>query len=218
MDLYLFDDPLSAVDAHVGKHIFEQLIGPRGMLRRKTRVLVTHGIAYLPFTDYIYVMKNGEITRAGTYQTLINEKGEFADFLKSHINPEDVDILEGSSLIEDLKNVLDEESLVALRERRQSQAAAAAASESELFSSVEQFMPPKRQSVHERKGTDQQQKVARQERLRASIGIAPVDKLIEAERSETDSVKISVYLNYFKAAGIPFAVGTFVLYLVFQGR
>lgn len=34
-DIYLFDDPLSAVDAHVGKHIFENVIGPKGMLRNK---------------------------------------------------------------------------------------------------------------------------------------------------------------------------------------
>lgn len=35
MDLYLFDDPLSAVDSHVGKHIFERVIGPQGMLKKK---------------------------------------------------------------------------------------------------------------------------------------------------------------------------------------
>lgn len=34
-DVYLLDDPLSAVDAHVGKHIFESVIGPKGMLRNK---------------------------------------------------------------------------------------------------------------------------------------------------------------------------------------
>lgn len=36
-DVYLFDDPLSAVDAHVGKHIFEHVIGPKGMLKNKVR-------------------------------------------------------------------------------------------------------------------------------------------------------------------------------------
>ena len=34
-ELYLLDDPLSAVDAHVGKHIFEQVVGDHGVLRNK---------------------------------------------------------------------------------------------------------------------------------------------------------------------------------------
>merc|ERR1712223_458613 len=41
-DIYLLDDPLSAVDSHVGKHIFENVIGPNGILSNKTRLLVTH--------------------------------------------------------------------------------------------------------------------------------------------------------------------------------
>lgn len=34
-DIYLLDDPLSAVDAHVGKHIFEKVVGPMGLLKNK---------------------------------------------------------------------------------------------------------------------------------------------------------------------------------------
>jgi ABC-type multidrug transport system fused ATPase/permease subunit len=37
-DIYLLDDPLSAVDAHVGKHIFEQIVGPKGLLRSKVHI------------------------------------------------------------------------------------------------------------------------------------------------------------------------------------
>jgi len=56
-DVYFLDDPLSAVDSHVGKHIFENVIGPSGILRKKTRLLVTHGITYLPEVDIIIVLK-----------------------------------------------------------------------------------------------------------------------------------------------------------------
>ena len=73
-DLYYLDDPLSAVDAHVGKHIFEKVIGPTGILKSKTRVLVTHGITYLPKVDQIIVMKNGEISEVGTYKQLLDKK------------------------------------------------------------------------------------------------------------------------------------------------
>ena len=36
-DIYVFDDPLSAVDAHVGREIFDRVMGPNGMLQGKTR-------------------------------------------------------------------------------------------------------------------------------------------------------------------------------------
>lgn len=41
-DVYLLDDPLSAVDAHVSKHIFDNLIGPEGVLKGKVRKNCTH--------------------------------------------------------------------------------------------------------------------------------------------------------------------------------
>lgn len=67
-DVYLFDDPLSAVDSHVGKHIFDNVLGESGMLKGKTRLLVTHAVVFLPKVDEIYVMVNGEITESGSYK------------------------------------------------------------------------------------------------------------------------------------------------------
>uniref|UniRef100_A0A8D0L527 Multidrug resistance-associated protein 1 n=1 Tax=Sphenodon punctatus TaxID=8508 RepID=A0A8D0L527_SPHPU len=87
-DVYLFDDPLSAVDAHVGKHIFEKVIGPKGILKKKTRVLVTHGVSYLPLMDTIIVMTDGEISEMGSYQELLKQDGAFAEFLRTYANAE----------------------------------------------------------------------------------------------------------------------------------
>lgn len=84
-DIYFLDDPLSAVDSHVGKHIFEQVLGPGGMLGKKTRLLVTHGIQYLPQVNHIYVLKDGEISESGGYQQLLDKKGAFAEFLIQHL-------------------------------------------------------------------------------------------------------------------------------------
>lgn len=90
-DIYFLDDPLSAVDSHVGKHIFEKVIGPQGLLKNKTRVLVTHGITYLPQVDGIVVLKNGEVSEMGTYKELLDKKGAFAEFLVQHITEADED-------------------------------------------------------------------------------------------------------------------------------
>ena len=85
-DVYLLDDPLSAVDSHVGKHIFEQVIGPQGLLKNKTRILVTNSVAFLNQMDYIVVMKKGRISEAGSYKELLANKGDFAEYLMEHLS------------------------------------------------------------------------------------------------------------------------------------
>lgn len=67
-EIYIFDDPLSAVDAHVGKHIFDNLMSETGILKGKTRFLVTHALSYLPRVDEIHVMLDGRITESGSYK------------------------------------------------------------------------------------------------------------------------------------------------------
>uniref|UniRef100_A0A8C5WVV7 ABC-type glutathione-S-conjugate transporter n=1 Tax=Laticauda laticaudata TaxID=8630 RepID=A0A8C5WVV7_LATLA len=86
--VYLLDDPLSAVDAPVGWHIFNHILGPNGLLKEKTRILVTNTIHILPMVDNIIVMVNGEISEMGSWQELIRKQGAFADFLRSQ-NPEE---------------------------------------------------------------------------------------------------------------------------------
>ncbi|KYR03153.1 ABC transporter C family protein [Tieghemostelium lacteum] len=87
-DIYLFDDPLSAVDAHVGKSIFKDVISNQtGLLKDKTRILVTHAVHYLPYVDRIVMMKNGKIVETGTFDELMNNNGSFAK-LMSHESKE----------------------------------------------------------------------------------------------------------------------------------
>uniref|UniRef100_A0A8B9S531 ABC-type glutathione-S-conjugate transporter n=1 Tax=Apteryx owenii TaxID=8824 RepID=A0A8B9S531_APTOW len=87
--IYLLDDPLSAVDAHVRQHIFEHVLGPNGLLKNKTRVLVTHTINILPQVDNIVVLVDGTISEVGSYQELLQKNGTFAEFLHSHITAEE---------------------------------------------------------------------------------------------------------------------------------
>uniref|UniRef100_A0A8B9TR09 ABC-type glutathione-S-conjugate transporter n=1 Tax=Anas platyrhynchos TaxID=8839 RepID=A0A8B9TR09_ANAPL len=87
--IYLLDDPLSAVDAHVGQHIFEHVLGPNGLLKNKTRVLVTHTISILHQVDNIVVLVDGMISEIGSYQELLQRNGAFAEFLHSHSTAEE---------------------------------------------------------------------------------------------------------------------------------
>ncbi|CAG8727944.1 8123_t:CDS:2, partial [Racocetra persica] len=81
-DIVLLDDPLSAVDAHVGKYLFTNCI--QGALAKKTRVLVTHHLHYLPHVDYIICMEDGEIAEQGTYEELMKDGKAFAKLIAEY--------------------------------------------------------------------------------------------------------------------------------------
>ncbi|KAF9288796.1 hypothetical protein BGZ68_010621 [Mortierella alpina] len=83
-DVYLLDDPLSAVDAHVDQHLWQNLIGPNGLLKHKTRVLVTHGIHHLEHVDQIVVFKEGAISETGEYGQLMKARSAFYQLIKDH--------------------------------------------------------------------------------------------------------------------------------------
>jgi len=65
-DIYLLDDPLSAVDIHVGTHLFEKAI--KRFLHGKIRVLVTHQLQHLKDTDKILLLKLGRVEFNGSYR------------------------------------------------------------------------------------------------------------------------------------------------------
>ncbi|XP_037372212.1 ATP-binding cassette sub-family C member 12 isoform X6 [Talpa occidentalis] len=78
-ELYLLDDPLSAVDAHVGKHVFEECI--KKTLRGKTIVLVTHQLQLLESCDEVILLEDGEICEKGTHKELMEERGCYAKLI-----------------------------------------------------------------------------------------------------------------------------------------
>lgn len=77
--LYLLDDPLSAVDAHVGKHVFEECI--KKTLKGKTVVLVTHQLQFLESCDEVILLEDGEICEKGTHKELMEERGRYAKLI-----------------------------------------------------------------------------------------------------------------------------------------
>lgn len=84
-DIFILDDPLSAVDSHVGKHIYDNVISENGILKGKTRFLVTHSMVFISQVDEILVMVNGEITESGNYRELLAQKKAFAEFLLQYL-------------------------------------------------------------------------------------------------------------------------------------
>ncbi|TYJ52875.1 hypothetical protein B9479_006510 [Cryptococcus floricola] len=71
-DIYLLDDPLAAVDSHVGRHIFDKVIGPNGLLAGKARILCTNAVTFLPQADSLIMLRKGIVLERGTYADAMN--------------------------------------------------------------------------------------------------------------------------------------------------
>lgn len=186
-DIYLFDDPLSAVDAHVGKHIFENVIGPKGMLKNKTRILVTHSMSYLPQVDVIIVMSGGKISEMGSYQELLARDGAFAEFLRTYASaeqeqdPEDNGVTGVSGPGKEAKQ-MENGMLVTDSAGKQLQR--------QLSSSSSYSGDVSRQ--HNSTAELQKDGAKKEETW----------KLMEADKAQTGQVKLSVYWDYMKAIGL----------------
>ncbi|KAK3771211.1 hypothetical protein RRG08_053354 [Elysia crispata] len=230
-DIYILDDPLSAVDSHVGKHIFTHVIGDRGLLKGKTRILVTHGAHWLPLVDSIIVLENGWITESGSYEDLMAQKGAFSEFIKTYLLGGDA---EGHSGDED-------PDISAIRAKLRTDAESAL---SDIGTSGDemvrrQFSRSKSQdpdfkdrckSTAFRKRCNSQVLYQESVTLTASglhqvptylydeevIEETVAGKLVQDEKMEKGKVKLSVFWSYTRAMGRNLMALAFILFALFQ--
>ncbi|KAI8125132.1 Multidrug resistance-associated protein 1 [Lucilia cuprina] len=214
-DLYFLDDPLSAVDSHVGKHIFEEVVGPKGLLAKKTRILVTHGITFLPQTDNIYVMKMGEIVHSedGTYQELLNKKGDFSDFLLQHIQEGNEEVEDLDVIKQQLEGTLQSDELKGKFEKVIKLARTESLSDSVSVRSFESGRSSLRRRRVDRQDSETSMISATS---KTKLQIEEQGKLIETEKSRTGGVEFAVYKHYIKSVGIFLSMATLILNFVFQ--
>ncbi|XP_010022988.1 PREDICTED: multidrug resistance-associated protein 6 [Nestor notabilis] len=185
--VYLLDDPLSAVDAHVGQHIFEYVLGPNGLLKDKTRVLVTHTINVLPQVDNIVFLVDGMISEIGSYQELLQRNGAFAEFLHSHVTAEEK-AGAGFPGIGDTKGTI--------TSRNDS-------SHDKLFSDISA-----KSSAMGRETTPGSQD--------CTTAAATKGRLTKGEKSQHGRVHTSIYAAYLKATGLPLCVYIILLFMCQQ--
>ncbi|GAV84898.1 ABC_tran domain-containing protein/ABC_membrane domain-containing protein [Cephalotus follicularis] len=81
-DIYLLDDPFSAVDAHTATSLFNDYV--MGALAGKAVLLVTHQVDFLPAFDTVLLMSDGKILQAAPYQELLACSQEFQDLVNAH--------------------------------------------------------------------------------------------------------------------------------------
>ncbi|KAJ3358588.1 hypothetical protein GGF32_010109 [Allomyces javanicus] len=190
-DIFLLDDPLSAVDAHVGGYLFNETIA--GALRDKTIVLVTHALHFVPKADYVVYLKDGRIAEQGTFQQLMEADGDFAQQMKSfggldHHSDSDAESAQGSGSGSDETADL----TVAVATATATPAAIAKAKEASVPAGLNA----------------------------AANGKAAPHKLMQAEERMAGAVDWSVYMAYFRATGgmlgVAIILGVLILSQVFR--
>ncbi|KAK2866207.1 hypothetical protein Q7C36_002263 [Tachysurus vachellii] len=198
-DVYLLDDPLSAVDAHVGKHIFDNVIGPEGALRQKTRILVTHSISFLPQVDNIMVIVEGRVSEMGSYQDLLNENGAFAEFLRNYSLEEIMEDDEVTEVLIDEEELFPDDALSIHTDMVDQEPAVNEARRQfmrQISIMSNDMENPRTKSVRKRRLSERRHGEPPPEKKESKV-----EKLIQAETTETGHVKLKVYWEYVKAVG-----------------
>ena len=203
-DIYLLDDPLSAVDAHVGRHIFDKVIGINGFLKNKTRLFVTHAIQYVPECDAIMMVDQGRIVEGPeSFNSLVSRKDQSLiwklvnEFLserysaESTVDNESVD-LEQLDELADLAGI-------------------------PLASSVQSL---KSQTSNARSSTPVKRIASTVVSKRSSPEPKPSDanngRLMAKEESAKGSVSKAVYLSYAKACSLTATIAVVVMMIIGQ--
>ncbi|XP_021095960.1 canalicular multispecific organic anion transporter 2 isoform X2 [Heterocephalus glaber] len=206
-DIFLLDDPLSAVDTHVAKHIFDHVIGPEGMLAGKTRVLVTHGISFLSQTDFIIVLANGQVSEMGPYSALLEHNGSFANFLRNYSPDEDQEPHKDHRMaleVEDEEVLLIEDTLSTHTDLTDT--------EPPLYEVQEQFMRQLSSMSSDGEGQVRLRRHLSVSEKAAQVKAMEAGVLVQEEKVETGRVKLSVFWDYAKAVGLCTTLAICLLY------
>lgn len=206
-DIYLLDDPLSAVDAHVGRHLFDECIGPKNKLtRHKTRILVTHQVHFLKDADWLIVLKDGQIEMQGPPNQLFKEGKDMEQYLEllDGDSDSDEDVLNESSLNGSSDSLSSSQRSLQRSSRRSRRSSRMNTSRGSRRSS--------RSSLNQPDDTE-----AEEEKQKLEDEKADIARHMNLEQSSRNKVPGSIFMKYLRAGGnncVVFII--FVLFLVTQ--
>ncbi|KAF9194834.1 hypothetical protein BGZ51_007054 [Haplosporangium sp. Z 767] len=189
--MVIMDDPLSAVDAHVGKRLWQDCVLDE--LKGRTRIIATHQLHVLPDVDYIICMKNGIITEEGTFKDLMAKGTDFNELMVQYggvHNGKDEEGQEG----EEIKAGLAEKIGWSDSRSDQSMASATDRDSVKVISSKISM-----EDVNEKNETDINEKD--QSDTTDGAGSVKQQKLMVEEERESGAVKGNIYGGYLKASG-----------------
>lgn len=177
-DIYLLDDPFSAVDAHTGSELFKEYI--LTALYSKTVIYVTHQVEFLPAADLILVLKEGCITEAGRYDELLRAGTDFETLVSAHHEAIEAMEFSSQSSEESDKNQTLEGSVLM----------------SKRCESMGSGMDMMTKDVQEGASASKKNPIKEKNKTKASKD----KQLVQEEERERGRVSMKVYLSYMAAA------------------
>lgn len=205
-DLYLLDDPLSAVDAHVGQHIFQKCV--REALHGKTRILVTHHVNVLPMCDQIIILEDGRVKMSGTYDEIMRSGIDIEKYVPGAEDEEAAE--EAVEVGSDVVRRASSDGVAALKDESMGKERSTSDSDSRIRSSS-------LSSSRDRAGS------RGRARTRTTSGDAKTakeekgdGKLMSVEEQAEGDVKLSTYLSLVRRGGTLVFCG--VIFFTFAGQ
>ena len=220
-DLYIIDDSLSALDAHVGQKIFNNVF--KGMIANKTKVMVTHALQYLKDVDRVVYMDRGRIIAQGTFTDLLDNSEAFRTFVNEKKKQEHSNI-EGESILsksqgdnkspENVQHPADLD--VSLTEK-----GAQMTSGLLLVNDAHDYSKDQLNENEENRDRkdDKTQNIRTGSQLEADKNAEEKGKITKDEERFTGQVTFSIYKQYFSEGGyIYFAINIFLFSIGVSGR
>ncbi|KAG0096414.1 hypothetical protein BGZ93_004576 [Podila epicladia] len=189
----ILDDPLSAVDAHVGKKLWEDCV--MGELKGRTRVIATHQLHVLPDADYIICMQNGVIAEEGTFKELMANNGDFCALMERYGGVQAEDEKE-EAVLDAMDSIESEKAMFEQLQRIQSRTETIRTARSVHGSTKDGLDKDRRDSVEAAESKPQ--------------------KMMSDEERESGAVKGNVYMGYLKASGQVLWFSVFAFFLLQQ--
>ncbi|KAM9804854.1 LOW QUALITY PROTEIN: ATP-binding cassette sub-family C member 4-like [Neosynchiropus ocellatus] len=192
-DIYLLDDPLSAVDAEVGRHLLEECIC--GVLDEKLVVLVTHQLQYLKAADLIVVLREGQMVAQGTYSELEGSGLDLTSLLKEDEGPDE------------------RPATASLHDSSVTPMTSLSSSWSSLAEAVDPFTAVRADRVWPLEGRRPPSFARRQPALTSVtvVSLVQAGPALEQERRSAGNISLRTYLKYFRAGAHALVLALLVL-------
>lgn len=207
-DIYLLDDPLSAVDEHVSAHIMKEVLSTSGILNSKTRVFATNSIQILSKADSIVLLENQQIVERATYAEARAGNGKLSSLLAEFGRHDSTDDVAPSSSSESAtvnEDVIDDvEEMVESVDSLESSVLLPGLSDNSVQLRRGSIATVRRASIASLKpvfrGRDMNQKAKKTEQT--------------AENAEAGHVKFNVYKKYIQSCGAASVIFTIFIVVI----